>query len=164
MHKAWCGLEEVPYGFQGHPSNFLISRSYGLKINDLNPIWVRLLGLSQLSNPLNLLYFACTFGMEEMFYCFLAFIWVFIQYSNFANYISSQITFYTRYFGLSYFMDIVSTLSSYLLITKNLPSLKNEIRWWKITFAKVLQATLTSFDIQVQICNVRHISSNALKY
>ena len=46
--KAWSGMEEVHYCF---------SRSYvkfqghtGWKIDDLNPIWVRLLGRSQLSN------------------------------------------------------------------------------------------------------------------
>ena len=31
-----------------------ISRSHGWKINDLNPIWARLLGRSQLSNPSDL--------------------------------------------------------------------------------------------------------------
>ena len=43
MHKAWSSIEEVPYSlfsrssikFQGHT---------GWKIEDLNPIWVRLLG------------------------------------------------------------------------------------------------------------------------
>ena len=46
MHKAWSSMEEVPYSssikFQGHT---------GWKIDDLNPIWVRILGQSQLSNP-----------------------------------------------------------------------------------------------------------------
>ena len=52
MYKAWCSVEEVPYNyfrssikFQGHPD---------WKIDDLNSIWVRLLGRSQLSNPLDL--------------------------------------------------------------------------------------------------------------
>ena len=52
MHKAWHGIEKVPYcvfrlsiKFQGHS---------GRKIDDLNPIWVRLLGQSQLSNPSDL--------------------------------------------------------------------------------------------------------------
>ena len=52
MHKAWSSIEEVPYcfwrssvKFQGHT---------GWKIDDLDPIWVRLLGQSQLSNPSDL--------------------------------------------------------------------------------------------------------------
>ena len=52
MHKAWSSIEEVPYcfwrssvKFQGHT---------GWKIDDWNPIWVRLLGRSQLSNPSDL--------------------------------------------------------------------------------------------------------------
>ena len=51
MHKAWCSIEEVPYcfprpsiKFQGHK---------GQKI-DLDQIWARLLGRSQLSNPSDL--------------------------------------------------------------------------------------------------------------
>ena len=52
MHKAWNSVEEVPYlflrssmEFQGHMCR---------KIYDLNPIWVRLLCRSQLSNPSDL--------------------------------------------------------------------------------------------------------------
>ena len=52
MHKAWCYVGRVPYNFsrsfikfQGHT---------GWKINHLNPISVRLLGPSQLSNPSDL--------------------------------------------------------------------------------------------------------------
>ena len=52
MHKAWCSIEEVPYcfprpsiKFQGHK---------GQKIDDLDQIWARLLGRSQLSNPSDL--------------------------------------------------------------------------------------------------------------
>ena len=52
MHKAWCSKEEVPYcfprpsiKFQGHK---------GQKIDDLDQIWARLLGRSQLSNPSDL--------------------------------------------------------------------------------------------------------------
>ena len=52
IHKAWCSIEEVPYHF---------SRSYikfqgqtGCKIDDLDQIWARLLGRSQLSNPSDL--------------------------------------------------------------------------------------------------------------
>ena len=26
MHKAWSGIEEVPYCFQGHPSNFKVTQ------------------------------------------------------------------------------------------------------------------------------------------
>ena len=52
MHKAWRYIEEVPYyflrsfiKFQGHT---------GWKINDLNPIWIRLQGCLQLSDPSDL--------------------------------------------------------------------------------------------------------------
>ena len=57
IHKTWCSTEEVPYYF---------SRSYikfqghtGWKIDDLDQIWARLLGRSQLSNPSDLP--CCTF-------------------------------------------------------------------------------------------------------
>ena len=61
MHKAWCSIEEVPYcfarpsiKFQGHK---------GQKIDDLDQIWARLLGRSQLSNPSDLpCYFQLDFG------------------------------------------------------------------------------------------------------
>ena len=52
IHKAWWSIEEVPYHFsrscitfQGHT---------GWKIDDLDQIWARLLGWSQLSNPSDL--------------------------------------------------------------------------------------------------------------
>ena len=52
IHKVWCSIEEVPYyflrsyiKFQGHK---------GWKIDDLDLIWARLLGRSQLSNPSDL--------------------------------------------------------------------------------------------------------------
>ena len=51
MHKASCNVEEVPYNFWGHPSNFKVT---GWKVDDLNPLWLRLLGQSQLSNPSDL--------------------------------------------------------------------------------------------------------------
>ena len=52
MHKAWCNLEEVPYNFSR--SSIKFQGHTGWKIDDLNPIWVRLLGRSQLSNPSDL--------------------------------------------------------------------------------------------------------------
>ena len=27
MHKAWCGIEDMPYYFSGHPSNFKVTRA-----------------------------------------------------------------------------------------------------------------------------------------
>ena len=58
MHKAWCSIEEVPYcfprpsiKFQGHK---------GQKIDDLDQIWARLLGRSQLSNPSDLPCWLCS--------------------------------------------------------------------------------------------------------
>ena len=52
MHKARCCIEEVPYCFSRSPIKF--QRHIGRKIEDLNPIWVRLLGQLQLSNPSDL--------------------------------------------------------------------------------------------------------------
>ena len=48
-HKAWCNVEEVSYNFSR--SSIKFQGHAGWKIDDLNPIWVRLLlGRSQLSN------------------------------------------------------------------------------------------------------------------
>ena len=63
MHKAWCNVEEVPYNFSGSSVEF--QGHTGWKIYDFNPISVRLLGRSQLSNLsdlpcLCLLYHICT--------------------------------------------------------------------------------------------------------
>ena len=52
MHKAWCNIEEVPYNFSGSSIKFW--GHTGWKIDVSNPIWVRLLGRSQLSNPSDL--------------------------------------------------------------------------------------------------------------
>ena len=49
MHKAWHGIEEVPYCFS--MSSIKFQGYMGQNIDDLNPIWGRLLGRSQLSNP-----------------------------------------------------------------------------------------------------------------
>ena len=53
MHKAWCSIEEVQYYFSG--SSIKFRGHMGWKIDDSNPIRVRLPGLSQLSNPSDLL-------------------------------------------------------------------------------------------------------------
>ena len=50
--QTWCSKEEVPYYFS-RPSIKFHGHS-GWKIDALNPIWVRLLGRSQLSNPSDL--------------------------------------------------------------------------------------------------------------
>ena len=47
--KAWSSIEEVPCCFLG--SSIKFQGHKGWKIDDFNPIWVRLLGRSQLSNP-----------------------------------------------------------------------------------------------------------------
>ena len=52
MHKAWYSIEEVPYCF--FRSSIKFKGHTGWKIDNLNPIWVRLLGRSQLSNPSDL--------------------------------------------------------------------------------------------------------------
>ena len=52
MQKAWSSIEEVPYCFFG--SSIKFQGHTGWKIDDLNPIWVRLLGRLQLSNPSDL--------------------------------------------------------------------------------------------------------------
>ena len=52
MHKAWCSIEEVPYCFPSPSIKFQGHK--GQKIDDLDQIWARLLGRSQLSNPSDL--------------------------------------------------------------------------------------------------------------
>ena len=52
MHNVWCSIEEVPYYFSRSSIKFQGHR--GWKIDNLNPIWVRLLGRWQLSNPSDL--------------------------------------------------------------------------------------------------------------
>ena len=48
----WCSIEEVPYHFLR--SSIKFQGHTGWKIDNLNPIWERLIGLSQLSNPSDL--------------------------------------------------------------------------------------------------------------
>ena len=55
MHKVWSRIEEVPYCF--FRSSIKCLGHTGWKIDDLDQIWARLLGWSQLSNPSNLPYF-----------------------------------------------------------------------------------------------------------
>ena len=52
MHKAWCSIEEEAYYFFGSSIEF--QGHTGWKIADFNPISVRLLGRSKLSNPSDL--------------------------------------------------------------------------------------------------------------
>ena len=52
MHKAWCSIEEVPYYFPR--SSIKLQGHKGWIIKDFNPIWVRLLAWSQLSDPSDL--------------------------------------------------------------------------------------------------------------
>ena len=59
MHKPWCGTEKVPCCFSR--SSIQFQGHTGRKIEDLNRIWVRLLGRSQLLYPSDLpcLYIEC---------------------------------------------------------------------------------------------------------
>ena len=50
--KGWRSREEVPYCFLG--SSIKFQGRTGWKINDSNPLWVRLVGRWQLSNPSDL--------------------------------------------------------------------------------------------------------------
>ena len=63
MHKAWSSIEEVPYFFWRSSVKF--QGPTGWKIDDWNPIWVRLLGRSQLSNPSDL---PCSFKESPGFH------------------------------------------------------------------------------------------------
>ena len=54
MHKTWSSIEEVPYCFFFFRSSIKFQGHTSWKIDQLNPIWVRLLGRSQLSNPIDL--------------------------------------------------------------------------------------------------------------
>ena len=53
MHKAWHNVQEVPYNFLRSSIKFQGHMGWK-KPDDFNPIWVRLLGRSQLSNPSDL--------------------------------------------------------------------------------------------------------------
>ena len=55
MHKEWRSIEEVPYYFSMSSMKFQGDTDW--KIDDFNPISVRLPGQSQLSNPSDLLFF-----------------------------------------------------------------------------------------------------------
>ena len=57
MHKAWCIIEKLPYSFLR--SSIKFHGHMGWKINNLNLVWVRLLGRSQLSNSSDLPCFHC---------------------------------------------------------------------------------------------------------
>ena len=52
MHKAWCSTQDMPYYISR--SSIKFQSHTGWKNDDLNPIWERLLGRSQLSNPSDL--------------------------------------------------------------------------------------------------------------
>ena len=52
IHKAWCSIEKVPYYFSRLYIKF--QSHTGWKIDDLDQMWARLLGRSQLSNPSDL--------------------------------------------------------------------------------------------------------------
>ena len=52
MGKAWCSIEKVPYGFSS--SSIKFPGHTGWKIDKFNPVWVKLLGRLQLSNPSDL--------------------------------------------------------------------------------------------------------------
>ena len=62
MHKARYSIEEGPYCFSR--SSIKFQGHMGWEINNLNPIWVRLLGQSQLSKPSDLsrLFSSCKFN------------------------------------------------------------------------------------------------------
>ena len=69
IHNAWRSIEEVPYCFSR--SSIKLQGHKGWQIDDLNPIWVSLLGRSQLSNPSDLP--CCYGGVHEIYlYCFIA--------------------------------------------------------------------------------------------
>ena len=52
MHKAWCSIEEVSYYFSR--SSIKFQGHTGWKIDNFNPVWVRLLGRWQFWNPSDL--------------------------------------------------------------------------------------------------------------
>ena len=53
MHQAWCSIEDVPYNFSTSSIKFQGHTSW--KMDDLDQIWARVQGRSQLSNPSDLL-------------------------------------------------------------------------------------------------------------
>ena len=79
IHKAWCNTEKVPYYF---------SRSYikfqghtGWKIDDLDQIWARLLGGSQLSNPSDLSC-CCKYGKHHPWHASLKYVQFLYRYNG----------------------------------------------------------------------------------
>ena len=62
MHEAWHSIGQVPYWFVR--SSIKFEGHMHRKLDDLNPIWVRLLGQSQLSNPSDLPCFAENFSYQ----------------------------------------------------------------------------------------------------
>ena len=75
MHKACCSINEVPCCY--YKSSIKIQGHTGWKINDLNPIWIRLLGRLQLSNPSDLpcFIFSCKHGSWYCYQQCLAMTW-----------------------------------------------------------------------------------------
>ena len=58
IYKAWCSIEQVPYYFSRSYIKFQVHT--GRKIDELDQIWARLLGRSQLSNPSDLPCWLCS--------------------------------------------------------------------------------------------------------
>ena len=70
IHKAWCSIEEVPYYFSRSYIKFQGHTDW--KIDDLDKIWARLLGPSQLLNPSDLPLFEANDKIWAKFYQFYA--------------------------------------------------------------------------------------------
>ena len=90
MHKAWCSIVEVPYCFPR--SSIKFQGHTGWKIDDLDQIWARLLGRSQLSNPSDLpCLFSFRYYTPECYYLTLTQWWYFSFLDNGSYYDSLQL-------------------------------------------------------------------------
>ena len=97
MHKAWSSIEEVPYCVSRSAIKF--QTHTGWKIEDLNPIWVRLLGRLQLSNPSDLPCYTLPKFYQIIF-------------------VINNISLYAKYFVLSCSIEVALALSYSSYVSK----------------------------------------------
>ena len=134
MHKAWCNLEEVPYNFSR--SSIKFQGHTGWKIDDLNPIWVRLLGRSQLSNPSDLPCFFFNDSEKRVFpHNFLLLI------SPFISCIMADISWQ--------FHENIFIVVFYTLWLKNRTEIQTNIKLWKLNLHHFINYRYGIFSYEI---------------
>ena len=138
MHKAWRSVEEVPYNFSR--SFIKCQGDTGWKIDDFNPVWVRLLGRSQLSNPSDLL--CCTrmsshFTLPLWWMCLASSELRFGSYQYLSNnYLAITLVHHSNQFQATAMGNVISTLKTWLANTSYLFSNRHcfqLVSLWKYT-------------------------------